>query len=66
MNHETESDSTRPQKRVNMGCLALVGVLILGMVLVGVSIFRLNSMVTRSPSLDKSIPPAVCCRQRYG
>jgi len=23
-------------------------------------------MVTRSPSLDKSIPPAVCCRQRYG
>ncbi|HCA38233.1 MAG: hypothetical protein QF781_09645 [Phycisphaerales bacterium] len=46
MNHETESDSTRPQKRVNMGCLALVGVLILGMVLVGVSIFRLNSMVT--------------------
>ena len=46
MTHDTEPEVTPPPKRLNIGCLALVGVFVIGMVLVGVSIFRLNAMVT--------------------
>jgi hypothetical protein len=42
--HGTTSEPRK--KRVNAICIALVGILVVGMVLVAASIFRLNAMVT--------------------
>ena len=45
----TNRMSTKPEKptrRPPIGCIAIVGVLVIGLVFVGVSIFRLNAMVT--------------------
>lgn len=44
MKHDPTTDA--PRKRTNVGCIAMVGILVVGMVLVAVSIFRLNAMVT--------------------
>ena len=46
----TTDPEPKPTRSAHLGCVALVGVLVLGIVLVAISIFRLNAMVTEYES----------------
>lgn len=45
-NTPNDDPASKPTRRVPIGCIALVGLLILGLIFVAISIFRLNAMVT--------------------
>jgi len=46
VNTVTTSDTKPPKKRMPIGCIALIAILVIGMVLVVVSTIRLNAVVT--------------------